>query len=592
MKSKKAFFLVAAFGILVLAAAPAWATVSMNNASVSSGGSGNAMGTASITSEGPFDVQEPGFGGTATVTPSGTAISFQQAHAIAWDGTANASTSGTIVEVGSGVNAGDSVVATTAGSTSATAQKVNDPVRAALFNEATSTLVAAGGAGGVVSNFFTTSTGFMMANAQVEADSTGSEDATASADASGSVKGAASVLYTFAGNSIAESLGVSSANVAATADVDGDTSVANPSTASGVANAGGVLGWTDNLTGFGLGAFLNLDSETVADRPGSQADNALPTATADAAGDVQVAFVYDPPAGSQGSDDFSMVGQVTGSTDSEAEVTQGNGIVEAQGIKAAVGTAGGQTDLGTGVMAWLAGNVRMEGYAANGGADLFDGEGEGHAVNPAVLGADEPVDPDPGMAITTQFGAFSAYIGSSSLVNAEVTATGVADEFEENDTLVASAFAFATSFNTDNDTAAVPGVGIYDLAGPYAFVGQGSIAATDTGDDGVENATAASASVLNVFGTASSPAYTAALNDGASAASVAQDDDFVTQRAASASADSVSGTNYPVAISHNQMFGTFDSDANSPWFNIFFATEPQVGDFDHLATGFIGGGGD
>jgi len=591
MKSKKAFFFVAAFGILVLAAAPAWATVSMNNASVSSGGSGNAMGTATITSEGPWDVQEPGYGAAATVTPSGTAISFQQAHAIAWDGTANASTSGTIVEVGSGAGAGDTVVATTAGSTSATAQKVNDPVRAALYNEATSRLLAAGGAGTVASNFFNTSTGFMTVDSSVHADSTGSEDATAGTDASGSSKGSASVAYTFAGQGSAETLSLANANVAATADVDGDTTVVDPSFAHGQANAGGVVGWTNTPTeGQALGAFLNLDSETSADRPGGQTDNGLPAATADAAGTLNLNYVLraNPP---YPGTVFSFVGNVNGSTDSEAEVTQGNGIVESQGIKAAVGMSGTGADAPTGVMAWIAGNVRMEAYAPNGDTDLFDGEGEGHAVNPAVLGESD-VTPDPAMAITTQLGTYSAAMGSGSLVNAEVTATGVADEFEDGDTLVASAFAFATSMSADTDTAAVPGVELYDLAGPYAFVGQGSIAATNTGDDGVENATAASASVLNMFGTASSPAYTAALNNGDSAASVAQDDDYVFQRAASAGADSVSGTNYPVAIAHNQMNGTFTSDANSPWFDIFFETEPQAGAFDHLATGFIGGGGD
>ena len=591
MKSKKAFFFVAAFGILVLAAAPAWATVSMNNASVSSGGSGNAMGTATITSEGPWNVQEPGFAAGATVTPSGTAISFQQAHAIAWDGTANASTSGTIVETGSGAGAGDTVVATTAGSTSATAQKENDPVRAALFNEATSRLLAAGGAGAVASQFFTTSTGFMVVDSSVHTDSTGSEDATAGTDASGSSKGSASVLYRFAGQGSSETLSLANANVAATSDVDGDTTVVDPSFAHALANAGGAVGWTNSpTTGQALGAFLNLDSETWADRPGDQAENGLPAATADAAGTLNLNYILraNPP---YPGTVFSFVGNVNGSTDSEAEVTQGNGIVEAQGIKAAVGMSGTQAEGATGVLAWIAGNVRMEGYDANGGADLFDGEGEGHAVNPAVLGESD-VDPDPAMTIQTQLGTYSASMGSSSLVNAEVTATGVADEFEVGDTLVASAFAFATAFNTDTNTTATPGVELYGLAGPYAFVGQGSIAAADTADDGVENNTAASASVLNMFGAASSPAYTAAMNNGRSSADIAQDDDFVTQRSSSAGATSVSGTNYPVAIAHNQMNGTFTSDANSPWFNIFFETEPQAGAFDHLATGFIGGGGD
>ena len=49
------------------------------------------------------------------------------------------------------------------------------------------------------------------------------------------------------------------------------------------------------------------------------------------------------------------------------------------------------------------------------------------------------------------------------------------------------AFAFAAAVADEYDTAAVPGVGVYDLAGPYAFVGQGSITAADTGPDGQIN---------------------------------------------------------------------------------------------------------
>ena len=573
--------------ILIAFPMSGWATIGMNGTSVSSSGSGNSMGTATITSEGPWDVQEPGFGADATVTPTGTAISFQQSHAIAYDGTANASTSGTITETGSGVDAGDSVTATTAGSTGAAAQKENDPVRATLSNESTARLVAAGGSGGVLSNFFTTTSGFMVADALVNTDSTGSTDATAGNDASGSVKGGATVAYTFAGQRGSETLGLTGADVAATSDVDDDTTVAGPSIAYSEAGAGGVVGWSDNsdLTGWGFGAFLNLDAETLVARTGDQADNGLPEATADAAGDLALNFVFRPQ------NEFSLVGDVTGSTDSEAAVTQGNGLIFGQGIKAAVGTAGTQTDLPTGALAWLAGNVRMQGLNQD-GPDLFDGEAVGHAVNPAVLGEDEPVDPDPAMTVGTPSGAYSAAIGSSSLVNAEVTATGAADEYEDDDALVASAFAFAAAVADEYDTAAVPGVGVYDLAGPYAFVGQGSITAADTGPDGQINNSAATATVLNVFGTASTPTLNGALNNGDSSADIAQDDDLVFQRAASASADSVSGTNYPVAISHNQMFGTFDKDANSPWFATFVDEEPLFGDFDHLAVGFIGGGGD
>ena len=584
-RKRHAEFLLAAV-VLVLPVC-SWAAITMTNPSVSGTGSGNSMGTATITSEGPWDIQAPGFFDEATVTPTGTAISFQQSHAIAWDGTATASTSGTITETGSGATAGDSVTATTSGSTSATAQKENDPVRAELWNEATSRLLAAGGAGTVAGPFFTTSTGFMIVDSWVHTDSTGSIDATAGTDASGSSKGGATVAYTFAGRSSAETLNLTSANVAATSDVNGDTTVVLPSFAHGEANAGGVMGWTDSpTTGQAFGSFLNLDSETYVDRLYDISVNALPSSTADAAGNLALSFVYRPIANPV----FSMSGNVTGSTDSEAAITQGNGYVEAQGIKAAVGTSGTQTDLPAGALAWIAGNAHIAATANIGIETLFDGTAQGHAVNPAVLGAAE-VNPDPSMTVGTQNGTFSAAMGSSSLVNAEVTAIGVADELSPADEVIASAFAFAAAVDDEFDTEAVPGVGIYNLAGPYAFVGQGSIAAADTAEDGVENATSASASVLNMFGSATSPAYSGTLNNGDSDAVIAQDDDFVTQRTSSAGADSVSGTNYPVAIAHNQMFGTFTSDINSPWFAMFPDTEPGIGDFDHLAVGFIGAGG-
>ena len=476
-RKRHAGFLLAAV-VLVLPVC-SWAAITMTNPSVSGTGSGNSIGTATITSEGPWDIKAPGFDNEVTVTPSGTAISFQQSHAIAWDGTATASTGGTITETGSGVNAGDSVTATTSGSTSATAQKENDPVRAQLWNEATSRLLAAGGGGTVFSPFFTTTSGFMAVDSSVLADSTGSIDATAGTDASGTSKGSAVVAYTFAGRGSPETLGLAGANVAGTADVDGDTTIVDPSVASARATSSGLLSWTDSpTTGQAFMAFLNLNSETYAGRTGDLFNNALPEATADAAGSLNLNFVYRPL------NEFSFAGNATGSTDSEAEVTAGNGFVTAQGIKAAMGFSGTQTGLPTGTLAWIAGNVRMEGTQITPQSqEAFGGYGEGHAVNPAVLG-DAEVDPDPSMTVGTQYGTFSAAMGSSSLVNAEVLATAEADHLNDNDTVISSAFAFAGAMYDDNDTAATigtPGVELYDLSGPYAFVGQGSVTGADVG---------------------------------------------------------------------------------------------------------------
>ena len=529
---------------------------------------------------------EPGFSNPAEVTPTGTATSYQGSYATAVDGTTTASTSGTLINTGDGVNDGDSVTATTIGSTGAAAEKENDPARPELRNFALGSLLASGGEGTVAGQYFETSDGYMVIESEVQALSTGSTDATAGADASGSSKGSATVDYTFDGQSTPETLGVTNADTAAASDVDGDTTVDNPSTAFSEAVASGVMGWTDsNTAGQAFGAFLNLDSETGATRYGDQANNGLPTGAADAAGTLELDFVYRPLAPATV---FSFVGNVNGSTDAEAAVTQGNGFVTAQGAKAALGTAGTQNDIPTGTLAFVAGNVLMGGVTPNGGQALFDGECKGHAVNPAVLGEDEPVDPDPAMAITTQNDAYSASMGSSSLVNAEVTATGVADEYENGDRLLASAVAYAAAYD-ENDNNPFVSSRLADVTEPFAIVAQGSFVGADTGPDGQADNTAATATVLNMFGIASTPSLNGAMNNGDSSADIAQDDDLVFQRASSAGADSVTGTNLYEALALNLMSYDFDGTTTSPYDEIFQGFQPNL---DHFAIGFILGGGE
>ena len=588
MLTKRWAVLCSIAAALVVFPISGWATFTMNNMSMDTSGSGQSEATATTVNEQDLILLlEPGFNDVAAATPNGAVTSFQQSTATAWDGTAGASTSGTVSNVDDGVNDGDSVTATTSGSTSASAQKENDPVENS--NGATGSLIASGGAGTVNSDFFITETGYMLVRSNAYASSKGSTDATAGTDASASSKGSVTVEYIYNGRSSPETLSLTNANTAAIADLDGDTPTGASSYAFSHAFANGVIGWTDSeTTGQAFGSFLNLDSESHTFHHVDQSIEGLPSTSADAAGTLDLDFVYRPLAPAAV---FSFVGNVNGSTDSEATVTQGWGSSEAQGIKAAVGTSGTQTDLPTGALAWIAGNVFLRGGST---PDPFDGEGEGHAVNPAVLG-EEDFDPDPSMTVGTQYGTFSASIGSSSLTNAEVTATGVADEYGTDDDLVASAFAFAVAVDDGYETTAVPGVGIYDLSGPYAFVGQGSIAAADTGPDGQTNDTAATATVLNVFGTAGTPTLNGALNNGDSSAGIAQDDDLVFQRASSAGADSVAGSNLYTAVAHNQLLGTFEADGNYLWFDIFF--DPvrvliPIGGLDHLAAGFIGGGGD
>ena len=450
-----------------------------------------------------------------------------------------------------------------------------------------------------MSSFFNTETGVIFANADAEAVSTGSIDATAGTDAQATTKGSASVEYTFAGAGSPEIASVADVVQSSDANVDGDTTVVDPSVAIASTNTASVVGWTDSPTeGQALGSFVAVQSNAIADTFDSDMDdNGLPTANAASAGNADLEFTYRPIANPV----FSFLGSAGGSTDASAEVIQGSGYVLANGEKAAVGVSGTQTDLSPGAYAWIVGSVHLA-AAEDSEADDFAGNGTGHAVNPAVLGESD-VDPDPSMTVGTQYGTYSAAMGSSSLVNAEVTAevemTLIEGEglmaFLGGDEIVATAFGFAVA-NRDADLSAAAGgppVTLFDLGSEHAFVGQGSLVGADDGElpeDPVVNATA---EALNLYGSASSPSYYGTMANGDSSASVAFDEDLGAYvRNSSASADTVTGTNYPVAVSHNQFGGSFEQ--NAPWWTIFAPSEPHLGDgeFVHLTFGFIGGGGD
>ena len=567
------------------------ADFTLTNPGVSGSGSGDSLGTATIADTGPWNLPEPGFEELRTITPSSGAIAFQESHVEAHNGTASVSTS--VTQTDTQTSAGNSVTATTSGSTSASVEKENDPARTELLNEATARLIAAGGAGTVTnSNFVNTETGFMVANADTYAYSDGNEaaDAASVTDASASAKGSASVSYRFAGSPGPETVSIANANVASTGDVDGDTTITNPAFGESSAWTQGFVSWTDSATeGQAFGSSVGLASDTLTMRVGA-IDDGTPGATADAAGNVNLSFVYRPIANPV----FSFAGAAGGSTDADSAITQGFGLASGEGAKVAIGQSGTQTDVPALAQAWLVGNAMVWSAAVG-----FAGDAHGHAVNPAVLG-DADVDPDPNMTVGTQSGTYSAAMGSSSLVNAEVeadvsvTPSGTAG-LEGSDVVIATAFGFAQAAQdlTNVATAGTPPNSWYNLATENAFVGQGTFVGLDEGaTPAVE--VAGSATTRNLYGSASSPAYSGSMNNGDSTTTIAQDDNGIYQRATSASVDSATGTNYPNIIAHNQMFGTASVDPDaSPWFEFYRNVLDQAAGYsvDHLATGFIGAGG-
>ena len=191
-------------------------------------------------------------------------------------------------------------------------------------------------------------------------------------------------------------------------------------------------------------------------------------------------------------------------------------------------------------------------------------------------------------------------MGSSSLTNARVEADIVFDELEEDaddifqdDEAFASAFGFAIAAQ---DQASYLNLGpqqLFSLNTESAFTGFGAITA---GDEDQENDPdfpfSATANAYNLFGTASSPAYSGRVDNGDASASILEDENGVYQRANSASADLVSGTNYPVAIAHNQMNGAIEFSNTPWWWGFGDETLPDTGqDYDHLSGAFIGAGG-
>ena len=395
--------------------------------------------------------------------------------------------------------------------------------------------------------------------------------------------------YRFAGSPGPETVSIANANVTSTGDVDGDTTIDTIDYGESTAWTQGFVSWTDSETeGQAFGSSVGLASDTLSTRSSDYYGN--PGAAAEAAGNVGLSFVYRPIANPE----FSFAGAAGGSTDADSEITQSYGTASSEGAKVAIGQAGTMTDVPALAQAWLVGNAMLLSPSP-----YFLANAHGHAVNPAVLG-ETNVDPDPNMTVGTQNGTYSAAMGSSSLVNAEVeadvsiTADGSPSNFGHY-VVIATAFGFAQAAEdlTNAATVGAPPLDWYDLSSENAFVGQGSLVALDESNVSTDHVTGA-AVTQNLYGSAAGPAYYGNIDNGDTSASVVNDEDDVYHRANSASADSASGTNYPYVLSHNQKDGTalVDPDA-SPWFEFFRGILDQAASntVDHLTVGFIGAGG-
>ena len=634
----------------LLAAVPAvHADFTLTDPGVSGTGSGDAIGTAIISDTGPWDVPDVGgFMDTETVTPTSAAIAFQESHVEALDGTGTVSTN-VGAHTDTQVIGGNNVTATTSGSTSVSVDKENNPARATLFSEATSRLIAAGGTGTITNNeFFNTQTGFMLTNADAYAYSTGNDsaDRTTITDVTADASGSANVLYRFAGSPGPETVSIADADVSSTADIDEDTTQQNVggivvpgATATSNSYVIGKVGWTDSETlgqTFGAEVGINAESEAVT----VDEDDDPPLATAAAAGNVDVDFTYRPIANPV----FSFLGNAGGSAASDAAIldeddrpadagfdNDGVGTVQSAAGKNAVGVSGTAVDASPLALAWLHATVSVFDNP-DVEEDDFQAIGNAVAINPAQFATQDPVY-DPSMTVGTQYGTFSAAMGSSTLTNARVEASievlGEDDDegLDDNEAVFASAFGFAVSAldrdmlgYVDSNLSGARDAGdstLFNLASENAFVGQGSIALADLEEDDPtedaegqhfddDTAVTVTANTYNLFGTASSPSFFGTMNNGDSSASITpvfeefiDANDFEVDhydRASSASADSVTGTNYPVGLALNEMDTQLGFN-NVPWWTTYFAPTDEIGGGDARAgflegaIGFIGAGG-
>ena len=589
-KSKWAVFCL--LGALFLSPA-AWADFILDEPEVTGTGSGMSEGTAVIQNGDDFTAPHYGLFDEQDITPGTAANSCQGSFVDARNGEASASTSADFTDT-QDVN-GDTVTTNVDGSTSATALRFSSRLD---HHEAYSVLSAAGGEGTVAADDMTTETGFMSAFAETYVQSRGSLDNDAPAESIATVNGSADVSYQFAGNPDTETASVSNVDIEASADVQDENTLSSYARAGGWALS--LMSWTDNDTqGQLFNAQVGISSETKSYHwiLGDEEDLDAQAATS---ANAELDFTYRPIA----TPAFSFVGNAGGTAEAQSFIDSQNelGTISADAGKHAIARAGTSTDYPALSVAWLSANVRVnsdDDFSENGTDDDFTGYGRATAVNPAVLG-DGPVDPDPSMTATTQYGTFAAAIGSSSQSNAQLEAAVSFDKLEtdaddqgQDDEAFATAFGFAIA---TQDQASYTNLGpneLFSLDSESAFVGFGAITGGDE-DQGADpdSPFSATADAYNLYGTASSPLYSGLVNNGDASSSIIEDEDGVYHRANSASADLVSGTDYPVAVAHNQLGGAVEFSNTPWWWGFGDRTLPGTGgDYDHLSGAFIGAGG-
>ena len=186
------------------------------------------------------------------------------------------------------------------------------------------------------------------------------------------------------------------------------------------------------------------------------------------------------------------------------------------------------------------------------------------------------------------------------------------DGMAEGEAVFASAFGFSIAtqgrttlgyIDSNGDGSQDAGEPVlFDLSTGNAFTGLGSLtmADVDSPEDPENIRVTALANTYNLFGVASAPGFAGSVNNGDSSASIIpvldenDDETLYHQRSSSASADSLTGTNYPNALAHNEQFGLLGF-ANVPWWAIYvnppIITDESDGLYEEIAVGFIGAGG-
>ena len=614
-------------GALLIASA-AQADFTMTDPNTESGGSGLSSSSAVMTNAAPThnswddtsfydgwdNIPEAGWFDYQNVAPSaGAIVSYQDAYGWAIDGSASASTGGTLANTGSGVNAGDTVEVSTSGGTSADVQRevggggdIDDDQ-----NVAWARLVAVGGGGSITTDpedgrslVPSTEDGVMMTLGHTWVISHGFRhggEGVTGTDTIATTSGSANVNYRFAGAPASETVSIENADIRSTGDIY-DDAWNGYSSVEGNSWALGLVGWTDNLEGQTFTGQTGISSEVYLDR--EEDDRRVVddlNADAQAAGTVDLAFTYRP------NPIFSLIGNANGSTAANGLITLDSnednnnddeaGEIIAVAGKHSIGYAGTANDAQPLALSWLHATLLLDSDE-----NRFDAEGHAEAVNPAVLGETE-FDPDPSMTVTTQYGTYAASMGSSSLTNSQVVVDAVTENMDENnegenDEILATAFGFAQAAADRTMSMDLGSENLFSLSTGNAFVGVGSIVIADEDDDRRPEwlpPLSATANAYNLYGTASTPSYSGAVNNGHSSASVIADEDGLYERANSAGADLVTGTNYPIVIGHNQLNGTLQYQG-VPWLETYWVDYlssplPYPGDGDHVTGAFIGGGG-